>query len=106
MPVIGLGTGGLSYSETQHVIKSSLDIGYRLLDLAREYNNEHIVPLVFKEYEKDSQLPYTVTRSDVFIITKVWPTELGFYPTSTAIMKSLVSLETNYVDLYLLHWPA
>jgi diketogulonate reductase-like aldo/keto reductase len=44
-------------------------------------------------------------RDELFLESKVWPTELGFVPTSEAIETSLGHLNTNYVDLYLLHWP-
>jgi diketogulonate reductase-like aldo/keto reductase len=41
----------------------------------------------------------------VHLESKVWPTELGFHPTARAVRSSLQQLGTNYVDLYLLHWP-
>ena len=44
-------------------------------------------------------------RGEMFIETKVWPTELGFYPTSDSILSSLEDLKSNYIDLYLIHWP-
>lgn len=46
-----------------------------------------------------------ITRRDLFLESKVWPTELGYLPTSRAVRSSLQQLRTNYVDLYLLHWP-
>jgi len=108
MPAIGLGTGGLSPEQTPHIISEAMKMGYRLFDLAREYNNEHIVadimtqPKPEVEEGKEPLLPF---REDIFLESKVWPTHLGFYPTSDEIEASLEALKTNYVDLYLLHWP-
>lgn len=102
MPQIGLGTGGLALEETKNIVKLALKLGYRSLDLAREYKNEHLVGELFAESLEDESMPL---RAEVFVESKVWPTELGFFPTSEAILASLEELKTNYVDLYLLHWP-
>ena len=102
MPTMGLGTGGLQEGEqTTETIKTALGLGYRLFDLAREYNNERAFADVIKSHEVEG----SVFRHEVFIESKVWPTELGYQPTTDAIHTSLVLLNTNYVDLYLLHWP-
>ena len=69
MPVMGFGTGGLHPQKTQSIIKMALNSGYRLLDLAREYNNEHVVAQVFDELRHIHES--TVRRSDIFISTKV-----------------------------------
>ena len=111
MPVIGFGTGGLYLEETQRVLQKAVGAGYRMFDLAREYNNEHIFPKVLAEVQHsyNEEGGYHVSshlqRSDFFITTKVWPTELGFHATEAAIGKSLAALQTNYIDLYLIHWP-
>lgn len=103
MPKMGLGTGGLyPGDETHDVIKEAMKLGYRSFDLAREYGNEHVIAQVLQETKDDPEMP---KREDLFLETKVWPTELGFYPTSIAIEKSLEELQSNYVDLYMLHWP-
>ena len=52
--------------------------------------------------KSDESLP---KRDELFLESKVWPTELGFVPTSDAIETSLEHLNTNYIDLYMLHWP-
>ena len=102
MPTMGLGTGGLhSGAETAETFFSALNLGYRLFDLAREYNNEKDFAEVLKKLEYEG----VVRRSDVFIETKVWPTELGFGPTKDAVYASMDHLDSNYIDLYLLHWP-
>lgn len=104
MPTMGLGTGGLYQgSETFKTLTSAMKLGYRLFDLAREYNNEKVFADVIASKNLDEELPY---RDELFIETKVWPTDLGFIPTTDAIMTSLDHLDSNYVDLYLLHWPS
>lgn len=111
MPVIGFGTGGLHLEETEKLLTKAVDAGYRMFDLAREYNNEHIIPKVFADLrhsyneEEGYHISSHLQRSDFFITTKVWPTELGFHATEAAIVKSLEAMETNYIDLYLIHWP-
>lgn len=107
MPTLGFGTGGLQHGEeTQTAITAALRSGYRLLDSAREYRNEAVIPQVLSlaedpEFDAE-QIPL---RNEIFVVTKVWPTELGFVPTSLAIEKSLLALQSEYVDLYLIHWP-
>jgi hypothetical protein len=108
MPRLGFGTGGLQHGEqTQEAIETALRRGYRMLDMARAYENEHELPGILKKLQEDPneenvELP---GRADVFIVTKVWPTHLGFSPTMESIEASLLALDTDYVDLYLIHWP-
>jgi diketogulonate reductase-like aldo/keto reductase len=99
MPKIGLGTGGLYLEESESVFHAAIDMGYRLFDLAREYQNEKIIGKVI------NALQSSFTRNQFFLETKVWPTQLGFLPTTNAILDSLNEIQTSYVDLYLLHWP-
>ena len=99
MPAVGLGTGGIDWKRLSQVLTEALELGYRLLDSAREYGNEkHIGDLLASS---TSPSP----RGEVFVVSKVWPTYLGFLPTSREINKSLQALQSAYVDLYLLHWP-
>lgn len=103
MPTMGLGTGGLYHGEeTEVTLKTALTLGYRLFDLAREYSNERAFANVLAEAQAEG----VVHRSEIFIESKVWPTELGFNATTDAIHHSLELLNSNYIDLYLLHWPA
>lgn len=103
LPSVGLGTGGLDPSSAKETITKALMIGYRTLDLAREYGNEEIVSNIFSEFAEIEGFP---NREEVFLITKVWPTDLGFVPTSDAVSASLEALSTPYIDLVLLHWPS
>jgi len=86
-------------------MKSAIDLGYRLFDLAREYGNEHLVPEVLSNYQGVLRGAGSIKRGDLFLETKVWPTQLGFGPTSHAIADSLHAMKTDYINLYLLHWP-
>jgi Aldo/keto reductase family len=102
MPTMGLGTGGLQPGEqTTETLTTALGLGYRLFDLAREYNNEKAFADVVRVHEAEG----SVYRNEIFIESKVWPTELGYQPTTDAIHTSLELLNSNYIDLYLLHWP-
>jgi diketogulonate reductase-like aldo/keto reductase len=95
------GTGGLYLEEVKDTMVKAISVGYRMFDLAREYRNEGLAAdAIDIMTERDN-----VYREDIFIISKVWPTDLGFVPTMDAIYSSLSDLRTNYIDMYLLHWP-
>ena len=105
IPTMGLGTGGLIPGEEMHnTMATALKLGYRMFDLAREYGNEAEMAEVIEEAIDEDGNRF-VARGDVFVISKVWPTELGFIPTSDALYMSLRDLGTTYIDMYLLHWP-
>jgi hypothetical protein len=73
IPAVGFGTGGLRNPKVS--IPLALESGYRFLDLAREYRNERIVGDAFLGGLDNPNFP---SRSEVFLLSKVWPTELGF----------------------------
>jgi len=102
LPTLGLGTGGLHHNDLRDIIRHAVEIGYRTFDLAREYDNEHIVANAIEEIEE----VVGIRRHHLFLISKVWPTQLGVTPTRDAVQSSLRSLRTNYIDAYLLHWPS
>jgi len=101
-PSLGLGTGGIPLSIIESVLIEAIKIGYRMFDMAREYGNEAFLGRILRDSEADSPIPL---RDEIFIISKVWPTHLGFNATSNEIQQSLTELESSYVDSYLLHWP-
>lgn len=101
IPVMGLGTGGIWHENAHQIFEHAIRVGYRFFDLAREYGNEHVLPEVFER----SQGTLAASRNDLFIQSKVWPTDLGYHPTMDALLISLDLLRTNYIDAYLLHWP-
>jgi diketogulonate reductase-like aldo/keto reductase len=97
-PAIGYGTFDLrDDAETAAAVLAALDAGYRLIDTASNYGNETGVG----EGVRRSHLP----RSDIFVSSKVWPTDLGYEATLRAFEDSLSRLGLEYMDLYLIHWP-
>jgi hypothetical protein len=103
IPNIGLGTGGIPTHHLPTVLRDSYSLGYRLFDLAREYRNEQIFGRLI--HESDIIPPLKGKRGELFLISKVWPTYLGFEPTLQQVIASLDDLRTSYLDMYLLHWP-
>ena len=107
MPLVGLGTGALSPDNTSDIIDIALRLGYRSLDLAREYRNELTVSVVLSTYKTDNITEFPLpNRTDIFLISKVWPTHLGYEPTSKEISRSINDLGSPYVDMYFIHWPS
>ncbi|MBX7450219.1 aldo/keto reductase [Mycolicibacterium sp. 3033] len=98
MPVFGLGVGELTDSETERSVRAALDAGYRLIDTAAAYGNEAAVGRAIAA----SGVP----REQVFVTTKLSPEEFGFQSSQDALKASLQRLGLDYVDLYLIHWPA
>lgn len=103
IPLIGLGTGGIGVHKLPTTLQYSNSIGYQLYDLAREYRNEHIVGRLLTDSDVIPSLKGQ--RKNMFLISKVWPTHLGYQQTINQVIASLNELKTNYIDLYLLHWP-
>jgi len=98
MPWLGLGVHRAgSGSEVVNAIQCALQAGYRSIDTAAYYQNEHRVGEAIAE----SGIP----REEIFLTTKVWNTDQGYQSTITAFETSLEKLQTNYLDLYLIHWP-
>lgn len=97
MPLLGLGTYDIYGEEAFMAVKTALEIGYRLIDTAEMYENEKQVGRAIKESE--------VPREDIFVTTKVNNTSQGYDKTLFAFDKSLESMELEYIDLYLIHWP-
>lgn len=97
VPALGLGTyklpGDLAYAP----VRMALDCGYRHIDTASYYKNEEAVGRAVNESE--------VPREEIFITSKVWRTEMGFEKTLDAFDDTLKRLGTDYLDLYLVHWP-
>ncbi len=98
IPVLGLGVGELSESETEQAVTAALDAGYRLIDTAAAYGNEAAVGRAIAA----SGVP----REEIFVTTKLATADQGFQASQDAIKASLERLGLDYVDLYLIHWPA
>lgn len=97
IPAIGLGTFRAKDSEAYEAVKHALKVGYRHIDTAAIYQNEREVGQAIK----DSQIP----REEIFVTSKLWPTELGYLSAKKAFFKTLERLNLDYLDLYLIHWP-
>ena len=95
MPMAGIGTFLLSPDEAEASVLSALQCGYRLIDTANAYLNEKAVGRAMKK----SGLP----REEIFLETKLWP---SFYEQEDAVEKTLQRLDTDYIDLLLIHQPA
>ena len=98
MPWLGLGVHRAGAgSEVVAAIQCALQAGYRSIDTATYYQNEHSVGKAVVE----SGIP----REDIFLTTKVWNSDQGYHSTISAFEASLEKLQTSYLDLYLIHWP-
>lgn len=98
MPYLGLGV--FKTKDGQEVIDSvtyALDAGYRHIDTAAIYDNEEGVGIAIEKNATD--------RKDIFLTTKVWNADQGYDSTLKAFDTSLAKLKTDYLDLYLIHWP-
>ena len=98
IPVVGLGVGELSEEETERAVGTALEAGYRLIDTAAAYGNEAAVGRAIAA----SGVP----RAELFVTTKVATADQGFRTAPDACRRSLEPLGLDYVDLYLIHWPA
>ncbi|RIV35026.1 aldo/keto reductase [Flagellimonas lutimaris] len=98
MPYFGLGVYlSKDGSEVINAVKEALNHGYRHIDTASIYDNEEGVGKGIQESN--------VNRKDVFLVSKVWNTDQGYDATLKAFDASLERLGTDYLDLYLIHWP-
>jgi methylglyoxal/glyoxal reductase len=99
IPQLGLGVfeEDFDISKTKEAVKYALEVGYRHIDTAAIYRNEEEVGFALQETN--------VHRKDIFVTTKVWDTHQGFENTLKAYDASLKKLQTDYIDLYLIHWP-
>ena len=100
IPAIGYGSY-LSTENGKQVITDALDAGYRYIDTARFYNNEVVIGQALEEYSKE----HGVNREALFLVSKVWPLHLGRAKTLESFEASLNDLKTDYLDMYLIHWP-
>ncbi|MBP3871542.1 MAG: aldo/keto reductase [Faecalicoccus sp.] len=94
-PVIGLGTFMLAPKDAQNSVREALKMGYSLIDTANAYVNERAVGRGIQESG--------VKREDVFVSTKLWPSE---YENENAVDETLERLGLDYVDLLYIHQPA
>ncbi len=98
MPRIGYGTYKVGDDEAQQAVETALQTGYRLIDTAEMYGNEVGVGRAIAA----SGVP----RDEVYLTTKVWNDHHGADKARAALEASLERLGTDYLDLYLIHWPS
>ena len=98
VPLLGLGTfRSEKGAQTQNAVAWALEAGYRHIDTAAMYGNEEDVGLGVSQSQ--------VRREDIFITTKLRNDDHGYESTLRACDESLRQLKTDYIDLYLVHWP-
>lgn len=95
MPKAGIGTFLLTPDQAESAVLEALKDGYRLIDTANAYVNEKAVGRAMKKSG--------LAREDIFLETKIWP---SFYEQEDAIEKTLERLDTDYIDLLLIHQPS
>jgi 2,5-diketo-D-gluconate reductase A len=97
MPILGYGVYQVTQEECERCVMDALKVGYRLLDTAQSYFNEEQVGSAIKK----SGVP----REDIFLTTKVWLEHYGYEQTKASVLESMRKLQTDYLDLVLLHQP-
>lgn len=97
VPWIGFGTYNAKGGDNLLMIKTAIEAGYRYFDTASLYGTERVLGQAVKE----SGIP----REEFIIASKVWHDEMGYDNTKLAFSRSLERLQTEYLDLYLIHWP-
>ena len=95
LPALGLGTYDLDDDQTAESVRAALDAGYAHIDTAEGYHNEAVIGDVLAEYDRD----------DVFLTSKVLAKNLNYESVIESCEASLDRLGTDYLDLYLIHWP-
>ena len=95
MPVLGYGVFQTPPEETERCVREALEVGYRLIDTAQAYANEEGVGAAVRA----SGVP----REEVFITSKIWVANMNYERATASIEESLRKLDTDYIDLMLLH---
>ncbi len=97
MPVLGYGVYQVDPQECERCVSDAVEAGYRLIDTAQAYGNEKGVGNAVKKSG--------IKREDFFIVTKVWVSNAGYENAKKSIETSLSKLQTDYIDLLLIHQP-
>ena len=97
IPAVGYGSYLSTDSKGIQIIKDALDAGYRYIDTAKFYENEADIGKALSEYD--------INREELFLCSKVWPTDFGRKWTLNSFEESCRKLGTDYLDMFLIHWP-
>ena len=104
IPDTGFGTWNIPYGEIcERAVFEALRAGYRHIDTAGAYGNEKSVGIGVREAIKEGIIK---DRSEVFVTSKLWNTNRSYNKAFKALGKSMRNLDLDYIDLYLIHWPA
>lgn len=101
IPAVGLGTFRVKNDAVKQMVRDAIGLGYRHIDTAAIYRNETDIGSVLQELYASSG---TLSRPDMWITSKLSPYDMK--TPRAALLKSLSNLQTDYLDLYLIHWPA
>ncbi|KAH8593486.1 NADP-dependent oxidoreductase domain-containing protein [Bisporella sp. PMI_857] len=102
IPPLGLGTFRLKDEAVKQAVRDAVKTGYRHIDTATIYKNEAAIGLALQEIYNDSS--FKITRADLWLTSKLSPYDMR--SPRASLLKSLSALQTPYLDLYLIHWPA
>jgi oxidoreductase len=97
MPILGYGVYQVTPEECERCVLDAISVGYRLIDTAQAYQNEEEVG--------NAIVKCGVSREELFIVTKVWISNGGYEKAKISIDESLRKLQTDYIDLLLIHQP-
>lgn len=97
MPILGYGVYQVTPEECERCVSDALSVGYRMIDTAQAYHNEEGVGRAVRKSG--------IARGDLFIVTKVWISNAGYEKAKASIDESLRKLQTDYIDLLLIHQP-
>ena len=97
IPCLGFGTYNPNGEDNEKLIQTAIEAGYRYFDTASIYGTERALGEAIKKSG--------LAREEFFIVSKVWIDEMGYEQTKQALERTLNRLQTDYLDLYLIHWP-
>ena len=98
---MGLGTWKAPQEKTFDAVEAAIRSGYRMVDCANDYDNEHVIGEVLKKMFAEG----VVTRDQLFIQAKLWNSNHRPEHVKADLMATLADLQLDYVDSFVIHWP-